>query len=147
MNDEVSSPFRETEVRGSVAGRGAEVNVEELRADFASGLHSVLCEGERVERLFAIRSERIAKQTFPATVLVLTDRALLVLREPPKDIGVSLGIRVAIVSYRSLGAIELGHVALRGSFELRFGTPDLGAPLLKKLGPTRWRDSGSVSYS
>lgn len=122
MPETISSPFRlEVDVRGSVAGRGALVeSADDLRGDFATALREVLCEGETPVMIFAVRSDRVLRRAIPATVLALTERALLVLREPPR-VGetLTLGVRVSVLALRALAGLELGHAALSGT--LQFG--------------------------
>jgi len=104
---------------------------EKLRGDFAAALSACLLENERVEGIFAIRGDALAGQRLPSVALTLTQRALLVLREPETRIRASLGIRTALLPFRSLGGIEFGHSLLLGSLLIRlFGN----ATVVPRLG-------------
>jgi hypothetical protein len=118
----LKSPFvDEAEIRPDAFGRAEAVTCERLRGDFASALQTALRPGESVVQLIAVRPDRVMKIGVPAQVLALTNRALIVLREPAPAADVHYGIRTLIVPLRAICAVELGEHLLRGTFHVAVG--------------------------
>lgn len=111
----------EGEIRHDRYGRAERVTVERLRGDFAHALKTMLRESEVPRVLIAVRPDKVANVAVPAYVVAATDRAVMVLREPPEDADVHYGIRVLATPYRHVDAIELGERLLRGTFKLAVG--------------------------
>jgi hypothetical protein len=104
-------------------GRAA-ANIEALPALFRDALRETLLEGEQVEQVLFIASERVLGTRLPAVALVAADTCLIFVTESEETVAdVRWGVRTLVVPYRSIAAVELGHVFLRGQLRLRlFGT-------------------------
>lgn len=121
----------ELDIRPDLYGRAERVEAERLRGDFASALRNTLRSDEKVQLMLAVRPDKVTSVDIPACVLVLTDRAVIQLREPPQSADVHYGIRSLVIPYKAITAIELGERLLRGSFKISIkGTRYVGQPAL-----------------
>jgi hypothetical protein len=89
--------------------RGERVTREHLRGDFGAALTNILVDEERVLELFAIRGGYERRNVTPASLLALTTRALIVIREPPLDIGTPVGVWLHLFPHRAIRTLEAGE--------------------------------------
>lgn len=111
----------EMDVRHGMFGRAERVVPARLRGDFAQALSNALLDSETPRILIAVRPDKIANVAIPACVIAATERALILLREPPADTDIRYGIRVLVVPYRRISVVELGDRLLRGTFKIAAG--------------------------
>jgi hypothetical protein len=91
----------------------------------------MILENERPERVLLIASERVLGRRLPTMALIALNTCLMVITESEETVAdVRWGVRTLAIPYRSIAAVELGHVFLRGQLRLRLFGSRSAAPRL-----------------